>query len=171
MEPFALVLRRAGRRRGLAVATVGYRVRGWNGAEASPVPDAQWALRELHDRHPGVPLVLVGHSMGGRTALRVAGHPHVHGVAALAPWLPAGEPLEQLAGRRVLLMHGTDDRTTSPKATRAYAERARSIAAAVQYLAVPGDNHAMLRRPGRWHRAVAAFTLDCLTGAPAPSWE
>ncbi|WP_438949092.1 LLM class flavin-dependent oxidoreductase, partial [Streptomyces harbinensis] len=33
-----------------------------------------------------VPVVLVGHSMGGRAALRAAGHPAVTGVVALAPW-------------------------------------------------------------------------------------
>ncbi|WP_245679143.1 alpha/beta hydrolase [Actinomadura hibisca] len=162
MVPFALSLARAGRRHGLAVWTLGYRYRGWNDQEASPVPDALWALERLHQACPGVPVVLVGHSMGARTALRVAGDRQVRGVAALAPWVPRGEPVGQLAGRRVLIMHGTDDRTTPPRASRAYAERARPVAAEVTYLDVPGEGHAMLRRPGLWHRRVTAFALDCL---------
>ncbi|MGI5169566.1 alpha/beta hydrolase [Spirillospora sp. CA-253888] len=162
MVPFALSLARAGRRHGLAVWTLGYRYRGWNDQEASPVPDALWALERLRETCPDVPVVLVGHSMGARTALRVAGDRQVRGVAALAPWVPRGEPVEQLAGRRVLIMHGTDDRTTPPRASRAYAERARPLAAEVTYLSVPGEGHAMLRRPGLWHRRVTAFTLDCL---------
>ncbi|MQY08745.1 alpha/beta hydrolase [Actinomadura macrotermitis] len=167
MVPFALALRRAGRGRGLAVATLGYRHRGWNGEEASPVPDARWALERLRAAHPGAPIVLAGHSMGARTALRVADDPQVCGVAALAPWVPRGEPVEQLAGRRVLLMHGTKDRTTPPAATRAYAVRASQVTE-VELVEVPGEGHALLRRAGLWHRAVTGFVLGCLDGRDAP---
>lgn len=156
MIPFARSLRRAG----LTVWSLGYRYRGWNGPEASPVPDARWALDEVRHRHGDIPVVLIGHSMGGRTALRVAGDPLVRGVAALAPWLPDGEPIT--AGCPLLITHGTHDRVTEPAASRAYAERARAITE-VEFVAVPGENHALLRRPAYWHRLATGFAVRILT--------
>jgi len=162
MRPIARALHRAGRSRGLAVWLVRYRYRGWNGTEMSPVADVQWTLQAVRQRHGEVPIVLVGHSMGGRTALRVAGGESVRGVAALAPWLPDGEPVEQLAGREILIVHGQLDRVTSPRASRRYAERARSAATAVDYVTVRGDTHAMLARARLWHRLATRFTLRLL---------
>jgi pimeloyl-ACP methyl ester carboxylesterase len=162
MRPIARVLHRAGRGIGLSVWLVRYRYRGWNGKEMSPVADALFALRAIRARHGDVPVVLVGHSMGGRTALRVAGEPNVLGVAALAPWLPADEPVEQLAGRQVLIAHGSLDRVTSPRASQRYAERARAVAANVDYVAVRGETHAMLLRAYTWNRLATRFTLRVL---------
>src|ERR1700710_2897476 len=74
-------------------------VRGWNagaGPEPSPVPDARWALDQAAEEHPGVPVVLLGHSMGGRTAVHVADHPGVVGVVGLAPWLEPTDPVGRL---------------------------------------------------------------------------
>ncbi|MYQ68360.1 MULTISPECIES: alpha/beta fold hydrolase, partial [unclassified Streptomyces] len=51
---------------------VRYRVRGWNGPDADPLRDTRRALAELARRYGDVPTVLVGHSMGGRAALRAA---------------------------------------------------------------------------------------------------
>ncbi|GIH25092.1 alpha/beta hydrolase [Acrocarpospora phusangensis] len=161
MLPFAWALTRAGAHRGLAVWRVRYRVRGWNGSEASPVADVNEILARLRNTYD-VPVILVGHSMGGRTALRVAGNPNVAGVAALAPWVPAGEPVAQLAGRHVLFVHGTADRTTTLAATRAYAERARQVAADVRMIDIPGEGHAMLRHPGLWHRLTTEFALSLI---------
>lgn len=162
MRPIAHALRTAGRRRGLAVSQLQYRYRGWNGPEMSPVADARWALRCLRERHGDVPVVIVGHSMGGRTALRVAADDSVRGVVALAPWLPDGEPVEQLAGREVVIAHGTRDRVTSPRASRRFAERAKSVAKQVDYVSVRGDAHAMLLRAATWHRLTTRFTLQML---------
>ncbi|MGR4852480.1 alpha/beta fold hydrolase [Streptomyces sp. LARHCF252] len=50
--------------------------------------DARRALGELARRAGDVPVVLVGHSMGGRAALRAADAPQVRAVPALAPWCP-----------------------------------------------------------------------------------
>jgi dienelactone hydrolase len=139
-------------------------VRGWNGTadEAAPVRDARWALAELTARYPGRPIGLVGHSMGGRAALAVGGHHSVRAVVGLAPWIKTGDEYRQLAGRKVLLMHGTADRMTDPAHTAALASALTEIGVETTLLRMPGEGHAMLHRPGRWHDAAARFVLQCL---------
>jgi pimeloyl-ACP methyl ester carboxylesterase len=84
-------------RHGVSVWLLRYRERGWNGG-AEPVADARWALDEVRAAHPEAPVTLLGHSMGARVAVHVADDPHVRGVVALAPWLPAHESVAALAG-------------------------------------------------------------------------
>jgi dienelactone hydrolase len=100
--------------------------------------------------------------MGGRTALRLAGEPGVRGVVGLAPWIPDGEPLAPVAGRRVVLVHGTADRMTDPALTERYADRARAAGADVTLELIPGGRHGMLRPAGRWHDLAAVGALDVL---------
>jgi pimeloyl-ACP methyl ester carboxylesterase len=157
MIPVARAIRRATGGDGVQVRRPLFTVRGWNGALASPVGDLTRILDEIHAASPAVPVVLVGHSMGARAALRAAGHPAVIAVAGLAPWLPPGEPVDQLAGRRVLLAHGTGDRTTSPDGTWAYAERAR-VTCDLTAIEVSRGDHPMLRRARLWHAIAAEFT-------------
>ena len=147
------------RANGLAVWTLRYRYRGWNAPDLAPVADARWALDEVRRAHPGVPVVLVGHSMGARTALRVAGDPAVTAVCALAPWTPAHEPVTQLAGRTVLIAHGDLDRMTDPRLSHAYALRAKEVTDAVCRFDIRGEGHAMLRRAREWRLLVRRFTL------------
>jgi dienelactone hydrolase len=168
MRPFASMLHRRGRSHGLAVWTVHYRYRGWNGSEQSPVADVRWALDEVRRRHGEVPVVLVGHSMGGRTALASGGDPSVRGVCALAPWTERGDPVAQLAGKTVLIAHGSRDRVTSPRGSRAYAARASQVVARIGYIVVRGDMHAMLLRWRTWHRIATGFTLGVLGLAAMP---
>jgi dienelactone hydrolase len=146
-----------------------FTVRGWNGDLASPVGDLSALIDELVARHGDIPVVLIGHSMGARAAFRAAGHPAVSAVAGLAPWLPREEPVAQLAGRRVLLAHGTLDMVTRPADTWAYAERARSVTEVVT-IEVRGGEHAMLRRAGLWHRLAADFSRLAL-GLPTSEGE
>ena len=159
MIPFARDLRRAP---GVAVWQLCNRYRGWNAPDLDPVADARWALDRLHATHPGVPVALVGHSMGGRVALRVADDPAVAGVCALAPWTPAGEPVAQLADRTVLIAHGDRDRMTDPALSYSYAERAKEVTDAVARFDVRGEGHALLRRYREWTRLVRRFTLGVL---------
>ena len=168
MRPFAGSLHRAGRSRGLAVWTVEYRYRGWNGDARSPVVDAEWALDEIRRRHGDVPVVMVGHSMGGRTVLQAAGDPSVRGVCALAPWTEPRDPVQQLAGRSLLIAHGTWDTVTSAAASRRYAERAAAITSPVGRLVVEADLHAMVFRWRRWHAIATGFALGTLGLAPMP---
>src|SRR3954451_3412657 len=106
---------------GLSTWLLRYAVRGWNGG--APVADARWALDEVRRELGDVPVVLLGHSMGGRTAVHVADDPSVVGVVALAPWLPAGEGIAALSGTPLVAAHGRRDHLTSARATRAYVER------------------------------------------------
>ena len=128
MIPVAAAVRHALRGSGAVVLRPRFRVRGWNGAQASPVGDLNETLDSIAATYGAVPVVLIGHSMGARAAVRAAAHPAVTAVAGLAPWLPPGEPVGQLAGRRVLLAHGTADSITHPADTWAFLERARAVA-------------------------------------------
>ncbi len=167
MRPFVTALRRAGGSHGLAVASLRYRVRGWNGDLRSPVPDTRWALEQLQQRFGDVPVALVGHSMGGRTALATADQATVSTVVALAPWIEGGDPVAPIGGRNLLIMHGTRDRTTSPAASAQFAQRARPLARQATYVTVEGDGHPMLRRPHVWHRLAAGYTVQMMMD-PSP---
>lgn len=159
MYPFVAGLRQAGARSGLAVARLRYTVRGWNGAAQSPVPDVRFALDRLADRFPGIPVALVGHSMGGRAAVYTGGHDSVRAVVGLAPWIEAGDPYEQLAKRDVLIAHGDIDRTTSPPQSAAYARKVATVAASVSYISIRRERHAMLRRANLWHQLTTGWVL------------
>jgi hypothetical protein len=86
-------------------------------------------------------------------------------VAGLAPWLPPGERVDQLAGQRVLLAHGSADSVTRPGDPWAYVRRARAVTP-VTALGVRGGGHAMMRRAGLWH-AIAAGFARLSSGLPA----
>ncbi|GAA3031560.1 alpha/beta fold hydrolase [Kitasatospora sp. NPDC006786] len=169
MHGFLRGLTRATADAGVAIGTVRYRHRGWNGERADAAQDATAALDELTALLGPVPTVLVGHSMGGRAALRAGGHPSVTGLVALAPWCPAEDPCEQLAGRDVLMLHGDRDTVTPPADTRAFAARSRAAGARVCGYTVTGSGHAMLRRIPDWHRATTRLTTALLGLQPLPA--
>ncbi|WP_216311751.1 alpha/beta hydrolase [Streptomyces nanshensis] len=167
MRPFLRSLVRATADGRVLVCRLGYRCRGWNGVRADAARDAEWALGELRRTVGELPMVLVGHSMGGRAALRVGGDRCVRGVVALAPWCPPGEETAQLSGRRVVILHGDRDRVTDPAASREFAFRARRDGADARFVTVPGGDHAMLRRAAEWQRAVDREVAAMLTAASA----
>ena len=148
MIPFVWAVRRRTGRRHVAVWRLRYRYRGWNGADASPVADARWALDEVRRRHGDVPVVLLGHSMGGRTAVHVGADPAVRGLVLLAPWLATGEPL--IRDKPVCVLHGDQDRITSALSSAAWAQRSGAT-----FHLVEGGEHFMLRRAPVWHRLAA----------------
>ena len=162
MRPFARALHRRGASHGLAVSALRYRYRGWNGAEESPLADARWALDAIRDRHGDVPVVLVGHSMGGRVAVRAADDPSVVGVVALAPWLTSEDPVTPLAGKRAVIAHGNLDFVTNPRLSRRFARQASEAGADMTYKVIHGDSHAMVLRPLAWSRLTTRATLDFL---------
>lgn len=158
MRPFATTTHRATRGYGVAVWQLRYRVRGWNAPDRDPVRDARWALGRVRQEHGDVPVILIGHSMGGRASLAVAGDRSVIAVCALAPWVEGGDPVEQVAGRLLVIAHGDRDQMTDPAASRGLAVTAAALGARVAQFEVIGDAHAMLRRAADWH-ALARDTV------------
>lgn len=168
MAPFVTGLHRAGASHGLVVANMRYLVRGWNAAQQSPVADVRWALDQLADQHPNLPVALVGHSMGGRAACYAAGYESVRAVVGLAPWIDARDPYEQFTGRRLLVLHGELDRITSPVESARYVREAAAVTESAGYLAVRRDRHAMMRRPTVWHELTTGWVVATMCDvAPA----
>jgi pimeloyl-ACP methyl ester carboxylesterase len=150
---------------GSAVWLLRYSRRGWNagaGPHPSPVPDARWALDEVRRRLGSLPVVLLGHSMGARTAVAVADDPQVTGVVALAPWFPSGEPVGPLAGRRLAAAHGRADRITSFRATAEFVRRAEEVAASAELIDMGPVGHYMFRRLRTWNDVAANRSLTFL---------
>lgn len=162
MLPFGWTLRRKAARRGLAVALLRYRVAGWKTGAPGAEVDTRWALADLVRRFGNVPVVLVGHSMGGRTALACSAEPNVVGVVALAPWTGPDLRVPDLTGRSVLILHGDHDRITDPRSSAALARRSQAAGLDVEHVVVEGDGHAMLKHPGTWHRLVRESVLAVL---------
>lgn len=162
MAPFAsTIARRSGG--DLVVLRLKNRVRGWNGTRQDPVQDARWALDRIRRGLPGVPVVVVGHSMGGRVALHLSTEPDVVGVAALAPWVES-DVRQPRPGVAVLLMHGTDDHVTDPRRTDLLARRYADSGVDLRYVKVEGGTHTMLKDARLWHDTVADFVTDVLLG-------
>lgn len=160
-------LARAGREQSLAAHVVHYRWRGWNGSEARLAHDAAWAADEAVRRYGDVPVCLAGLGMGGRAALRAGGHEAVNSVLALAPWLPEEdvaappEPVKQLAGRRVLIVHGTNDARTDPELSFRLAARAKKANRDVCRFEVHADGHGL----SQYRDEVMALAEDFVMGA------
>ncbi|MGY3681196.1 alpha/beta hydrolase [Streptomyces sp. TE33382] len=160
---------REGEGRGpVLVRNVRYTHRGWNGTREDPLHDAVNALDELRREAGDLPVVLLGHSMGARAALRAADHSLVRAVVGLAPWCPPGDPVTQLAGRDVVLLHSTRDRVTSPQATQSLTARARRAGARTCMITIRGGDHAMIRRAPAWHHLTSALVTGLLGLAPLP---
>jgi dienelactone hydrolase len=155
---------------GVDTGLVAYRMRGWN--HGDPVLDAAAAIAAVRQQRPGAPIVLVGHSMGGRVALRLADADGVAAVIALAPWLPPGEPLEQLTGATALLVHGDRDRLTDPALTLAYARAAAGLTDRLAFVELRGAEHKLIRRSRTWHGLVRRFAVgESGTGPRDPEIE
>ncbi|KUL80709.1 MULTISPECIES: dienelactone hydrolase [unclassified Streptomyces] len=164
-------LHRAGRGEGLAVHVVHYRYRGWNGDEAALLGDALWAADEAVRLYGDVPVCLAGLDMGGRAALRAGGHEAVNSVLAIAPWLPEEdaadppEPVKQLAGRRVLIVHGTNDERTDPELSFRLAARAKKANREVCRFEVHSDRHRLHQHRDEVLALAEDFVMGCLFGA------
>lgn len=146
---------------GAGVRLLRYRERGWNGG-ADRVDDARRALDLVRDEHGGVPVVLLGHSMGARVAVHVADDPSVRGVVGLAPWWSGQDPVHTLAGRALRAAHGRRDRITSLRETTAYVERAASVADSVGLRDMGALGHYMLTGAATWHDVAVRLVLEVL---------
>ena len=159
MIPVAKRIARAGRGR-LGVFRLLNTHRGWDTTH-TPVHDVRWALSVLEERYgAGVPVCLVGHSLGGRAALLAGSAPAVRSVVALNPWVYPTDRVD-LSGRRVLVIHGTEDRVASIERAATVAQRLATTAD-VSFVTVEGGRHAMLRRGADFERPAAEFAVATL---------
>jgi len=88
------------------------------------------------------------------------------GAVALAPWLPDTEPVAQLAGRDLVVLHGTRDLTTSARASARFFARAAPLARRAACVQPRWSGHGMLLRAGLWHRLTAEFVRAVVDDAP-----
>jgi predicted esterase len=163
-------LARAGRAEQLAVHAVRYRCRGWNGADANLASDAGWAADEVVRRYGDVPVCLAGYDMGGRAALHAGGHEAVSSVLAVAPWLPEEdvaappEPVKQLVGRQVLIVHGTNDERSDPELSFRLAARAKKANRQVCRFEVHSDRHGLQQHRDEVLALAEDFVMGTLFG-------
>lgn len=163
-------LSRAGREEGLATHVVHYRYRGWNGTEARLARDAEWACDEVVRRYGDIPVCLVGVHMGARAALRAGGHDAVNSVLGIAPWLPEEdaaippEPVKQLCGRRVLIVHGTNDERVDPELSFRFAERAKKTNPDICRFEVHADRHGLRQYRDEVYALASDFVVGVLFG-------
>jgi dienelactone hydrolase len=166
-----LVRRLAPRLPALSFLEVRYRTRSWRQFDRC-VEDARAAIGAA--RNQGAQeLALLGFSMGGAVAVRVADDPAVRHVLGLAPWLPPQLDLAPLAGRRFAVFHGALDRGlpgvpgVSPTLSQDGFERALELGADGSRTVIAGAFHAIalrslrgrlvpMPRARRWEELVAA---------------
>ncbi len=161
MVPVAARIARAGRGR-LAVFRLLNTSRGWDTSH-TPVHDAHWALDRIAARLGALPIGLVGHSLGGRAALLSSDRPEVRSTVALAPWVYPTDQVDRIGGKRILIVHGSEDRIASPERAAIVARRL-AHEASVSYVEVHGGTHAMLRRHESFDGLAAAFATATLLG-------
>lgn len=160
MIPIGHAVHRAGAGR-LAVLRLLNSARGW-GATQTPVDDAHWALDQVAGRFGnGLPVSLIGHSLGGRAALLAAGGVQVRSAVALNPYVYPTDEILYPGPRRILVVHGSQDRIASPQASAAVAQRLRRTAD-VGFVTVQSGKHAMLRRGRVFERLAAQFAAGTL---------
>ncbi|MFI1730482.1 prolyl oligopeptidase family serine peptidase [Streptomyces acidicola] len=163
-------LARTGHDEGLAAHVVHYRYRGWNGGEAHLAHDASWAADEVVRRYGDVPVCLAGVDMGGRAALHAGGHTAVNSVLAIAPWLPEDdvavppEPVKQLVGRQVMIVHGTNDQRTDPELSFRLAARAKKANRDICRFEVHSDGHGLHQHRNEVHALAEDFVMGTLFG-------
>jgi pimeloyl-ACP methyl ester carboxylesterase len=167
LRPLLARLIPAGTKAGVSVQLLRYRMRGWNGDAADTLTDTRWALDRITSHHGSVPVLLVGNSLGGRAAFRAAGHEQVAGIAGIAPWLPEGEPVRQLAGREVLILHGDrDDTDAGARYSLSYARRARQWVPDLARIEIPGGSHLLVRGARDCAAMCTEFAMSVTAGVP-----
>jgi acetyl esterase/lipase len=139
--------------------------RGWD-ATHTPVQDAIWGLNCAGERvgGEGIPTCVVGHSLGGRAALLVAGQPGVRSVVALAPWVYPTEAPTNVEGRSILFIHGTRDRVADPQRAHRLADVLARRGAIVTFVDVLGGKHAMLAHHRSFDGLAAEYVALTLLG-------
>jgi len=125
------------------------------------VRDVLAAMKELQDSYQVDKFVLVGWSFGGAPVFTIGGQDkRVVGCATVASQTAETEGIRSLAPRPVLLLHGTGDRTLSPRCSeRLYdmygggGERELKL--------FEGDDHALTRNSLEAEQWIGGFVLRC----------
>jgi len=150
---------------GIAVWAVRHAVAGWNdNSDPDPVQDARKTISAVRLAFGDLPIVLTGHSMGGRTAVRAADDPSVVGVVGLAPWLPDQESVQPLAGKHLRVAHARLDWISPVSEMQPFLNRAKSVTASYQVHDLGHDIHSMVFG-SRWHEFTLTQTLELLRSA------
>jgi dienelactone hydrolase len=144
-----------------------YRVKSWQLLE-SCVADARAAL----DASGAERILVVGFSMGGAVAARIAADRRIEQVLGLAPWFPDRLDVDGFAGKRLDVLHGSLDRYlpgvpgVSPALSRRGFDRALAAGAQGEYRLIHGAVHGIalraqwgtpvpLPRAGAWRKLAA----------------
>lgn len=153
---------------GLALWVLRFRHFNWATDPGAPgatqVEDVRSAIGLAESLHGDVPVVLVGHSMGARVAVRASDSESVAGVVGLAPWWPADEPTTPIMGRQLAAAINPKDPVAKREEVELFAERARKDGVDVELLAFgaggPGGQiaHSLVWNPGTLHGFIHAQT-------------
>lgn len=161
MIPFGERVRELSQDR-IAVVRLRHTQTGWNGRRRTTVGQATWLLGDIAQKRPGMPIGLLGHSLGGRTAFAAAAFGQVTSVVALAPWVTESDPVEHLRDVDTLVIQGDRDGVCPPEDSRAFVERVRASGGRIAYEEIPGAGHMMLREHRRWHDLAARHLVRTL---------
>ncbi|RDH78092.1 alpha/beta fold hydrolase [Mycolicibacterium moriokaense] len=149
------------------VRRVRYRLRGWNSPRLEPLHDARPVLERAREQFDPERIAVVGHSMGGRVAAHLSAGGDVGAVVALAPWWVGNDGERIPVHTRLLVVHGTADTWTDPRASQAQTQAARRRGLDAHWVGIEGAGHYMLRRRRTWHRLAGDFVARQLA-APVP---
>jgi pimeloyl-ACP methyl ester carboxylesterase len=139
------------------VRRVRYRLRGWNSPRLDALHDAEAVLDRVRERFEPAQIAVVGHSMGGRVAAHLAARGDVGSVVALAPWWVGNDADLIPATTPLLVVHGTADTWTDPRASHAQTLRAQQRGVDAEWVGLDGAGHYMVRNWRDWHRVTAEF--------------
>jgi hypothetical protein len=167
--PFVRQVRRAVRGTNTAVEVLRYRYGGWNAPDAPAVADARWAFERIHTVYGDVAVTVVALSLGARVALHAGLAPNVRALALIAPWLPEAEDVGVLAGRDVLIVHGSADKQSDPLTSYDHAVRARAAGARVARFVLRGAGHAQLPQARYSLALVRTFVAASAGSRPMPT--
>jgi pimeloyl-ACP methyl ester carboxylesterase len=147
------------------IRRVRYRLRGWNSPRLDALHDAEAVLDAARERFAPAQIAVVGHSMGGRVAAHLAARGDVGAVVALAPWWVGDDGDLIPTSTRLLVVHGTADTWTDPRASRTQTLRAEGRGVDAQWVGLDGAGHYMLRQWRDWHRLTADFVAEQFAAA------
>ena len=151
--------------KGVASWSLKHRLAGWDiPHNPTPVREARQAIERMRQTHSDIPIILVGISMGARTAVRAATEDNVVGVVGLVPWLPAEESPAPLVGKHLRVGYASLDRTCPYHSMSDFIARAHGVAASVTTKNVGPDVHEMVL-PRTWQ----PFTARCIEDILSPA--